>query len=228
MATKKSTSKTAKKTKTLKSTKSAPKKPAPKKSEYCHVSHFVGGTIILAGIIILAAMICSIICFCFPKSSPSDAEKFSAEYSNVEKDNLFVYRTGEEIIDILEHGTGVIFLGFPSCPWCQAYAPMLNSVAKEASITEIYYHNTYDDWKNNTAEYQKITEILSSNLQYDDNGNRHLYVPDTVFVKDGVIIGNDFETSKDTEGADAPEDYWTEERVAAFRTRITNYLAELK
>ena len=156
------------------------------------------------------------------------SEKFAAEYSQVENDNLFVYATGDEVIEILENGTGVVFLGFPSCPWCQAYVPMLNALAKEAGISKIYYHNTYEDWQKDTDDYKKITEILSSNLQFDEKGNRHLYVPDVVFVKNGVVIGNDFETSKDTADATSPEEYWTNERIENFKARIMSFLTLLK
>ena len=46
----------------------------------------------------------------------TDAEKFALEYTKVPDDNVFVYRNIDEIINILEHGTGVVYLGFPECP----------------------------------------------------------------------------------------------------------------
>lgn len=158
----------------------------------------------------------------------SDSEKFATEYTQVPENNPYTYRTGQEIIDILQHGTGVVFLGFPSCPWCQAYAPMLSEVASEQGIEKIFYHNTYDDWQNNTPEYQKITEILADYLQYDDEGKKHLYVPNVAFVKDGKIIGVDWETSKDTAGAKTPEEYWTAEKVAALKARLAEYMQQIK
>ena len=45
------------------------------------------------------------------------------------------------IVKILEHGTGVVYLGFPECPWCQAYVPMLNEVADIEGLEKIYYFN---------------------------------------------------------------------------------------
>ncbi|MBR5408899.1 hypothetical protein IK112_03105 [Candidatus Saccharibacteria bacterium] len=161
-------------------------------------------------------------------SSVTDAEKFAAEYNQVPNDNVFVYKTGQEVIDILEHGTGAVFLGFPACPWCQRYAKYLDEVAKEQGIATVYYHNTYDDWQNNTPEYQKITEILSSTLQYDSEGHRHLYVPDVAFVVNGRLIGNDYESSKDTAGLKDPEEYWTPARVAALKTRLAGFMEQVK
>ena len=50
----------------------------------------------------------------------TDNEKFSDEYG-ITTDNVFVYRTQDEILKILQHGTGIVYLGFPECPWCKAY-----------------------------------------------------------------------------------------------------------
>ena len=70
----------------------------------------------------------------------TDSQKFAKEYSTVTEDNYFVYRNAEEIIKILEHGTGVVYLGFPECPWCQAYVPMLNEVSDVEGLEKIYYY----------------------------------------------------------------------------------------
>ena len=90
-----------------------------------------------------------------------DAKKFKSEYTNVTSDNPFVYRNVDQIINILEKGTGVVYLGFPECPWCQAYVPYVEEVAKKVGIDKVYYFNIKDDRKNNTEEYQKIVKILN-------------------------------------------------------------------
>ncbi len=158
----------------------------------------------------------------------SDAELFAAEYPEVEHSELFDIRTAEEIIGILEHGTGVVYLGFPECPWCKAYVPMLADLAVDVGIDQIFYLNVLEDRSNNTEEYQKIVEILGDRLQYNNEGQRHLYVPDVVFVVNGEIIGNDYETSKDLKGTKTPEEYWTPNRVAVWSGRIRNYLNQVK
>ena len=43
--------------------------------------------------------------------------KFSDEYTLVDKDNVFVYSNIDEIVNLLENGTGIVFLAFPECPW---------------------------------------------------------------------------------------------------------------
>ena len=74
----------------------------------------------------------------------SDALKFAEEYTEVGEDNVFLYRNADEIIRILENGTGVVYLGFSECKWCQKYVTYLNEAAKDNNITRIYYLDILD------------------------------------------------------------------------------------
>lgn len=202
-------------------------KSAPKTVHQTEPFHPAFGIVLLVVCCIMAAfLIAGGACYIIKQSS--DPIRFSKEYSLVDGDNVFVYTTEDNAVKILEDGTGIVFLGYPECPWCQYYAKLLNDMAKEYGIDKIYYLNTYDGWKNNSEGYQKLTEILSSNLQFDNVGKRHLYVPDSAFVINGEIIGNDWETSKDTLGLTKPEDYWTEERVAAWKEKVTPLFKQIK
>ena len=161
------------------------------------------------------------------KTTETDSEKFRKEYTGVSEYNVFVYKDIDEIIKILENGTGVVYLGFPECPWCQAYVPVLNEIADMEGLETISYYNIYDDRKNNTTEYQKIVSILSDYLPYDDDGNKRVYVPAVIAVADGEIIGYDDETAKDTLGYDTPDEYWTEERVLNLKKKLSVMLSEV-
>ena len=156
-----------------------------------------------------------------------DAKKFSAEYKTIDEDNVFVYRDIDEIIRIMEKGTGVVYLGFPECPWCGAYVKYLNEVAKEVGIEKIYYYNILNDRKDETEEYKKILDILGDNLQNDEEGNPRVYVPNVSFHIDGEVIGNDCETSLDTHNLEKPEDYWTDEEVKDLKETLTKYMEKI-
>ena len=157
----------------------------------------------------------------------NDNIKFAKEYTEVGEDNVFVYKDIDEIINILKYGTGVVYLGFPECPWCQAYVKYLNDAAKEANIEKIYYFNILEERKNNTEKYQEIVSILGDNLQRDDEGNLKVFVPNVSFVVDGKIVGNDYETSLDTKGFEKPSDYWTIEDVNRLNNTLTGYMKEV-
>lgn len=185
--------------------------------------------ILLITVIILVILLIIGAFLFFNKSETikSDSKTFASEYTLVGEDNIFVYRGAEEIINILEHGTGIVYLGFPECPWCQAYLPYLNDLAKDLHVEKIYYYNISEDRKNNTKEYQKMVEILNDYLQYDEEGKKRIYVPAVIAVNEGKIVGFDDETSLDTKGLDDPEEYWTDEEVKDLKAKLTGMIAKI-
>ena len=178
-------------------------------------------------LLIIPLVLTFILVGCTKEEKETDSEKFAKEYNTVTDDNYFVYRNIDEIIKILEHGTGVVYLGFPECPWCQAYVPMLNEVADIEGLEKIYYYNIYEDRKNNTDSYQKIVDIIDDYLQYDDEGNKRIYVPAIIVVSEGKIIGFDDETAYDTKGFEKPEEYWTKEEVSDLKKKLTTMISKV-
>lgn len=158
------------------------------------------------------------------EATPTDAEKFAEEYPSMPDDNVFTYATVDEIIDVLDGGSGIVYLGFPECQWCEAYVPYLNEVAKDVGISEILYYNIREDRSNNSENYQRIVELLDGYLQNDEDGNPRIYVPAVIFVNNGTMVGFDDETSLDTGGFTNPDDYWTEEEVNDLKSRLTSYM----
>lgn len=180
--------------------------------------------IIIGAIILIGA---ATVYFLYFYDNRTDAQKFSDEYTSVSEDNIFVYKTSGEIVDILENGTGVVFLGFPECPWCQAYAPYLNDVAKKVGMTQIYYLNIRSIRENNTSDYKKIVELLGNNLLYDEEGKHRVFVPDITVVKDGVVIGHNNQTSVVSDEDGTPKEYWTEERVLTLKSELTEMIEKV-
>ena len=160
------------------------------------------------------------------KKTVSDMEKFSAEYHEVAKNNLFVYRNIDEIINILEKGTGIVYLGFPECKWCQRYTKYLNEVAMDMGISKIYYYNIREDRKLNTENYQKIVSILENYLQNDEEGNKRIYVPSVIALKKGEIVGFDDETAWDTKGFETPDEYWNTDEVNDLKEKLEKMIAD--
>lgn len=186
------------------------------------------GIIITMGIIIV--ILIAIIIFLLvgnkneEQTVKSDAEKFSEEYTLVDKDNKFRYANIDEVIDTLEDGTGVVYLGFPECKWCQQYTVYLNELAKDRNIPEIMYYNIREDRQGNTKNYQTIVNILKDYLPEDEEGNSRVYVPAVIFMSNGKILGFDDETAYDTKGYDEPSEYWTKERVDNLKDKLNSYL----
>lgn len=186
------------------------------------------GIIITMGIIIV--ILIAIIIFLLvgnkneEQTVKSDAEKFSEEYTLVDKDNKFRYANIDEVIDTLEDGTGVVYLGFPECKWCQQYTVYLNELAKDRNIPEIMYYNIREDRQGNTKNYQTIVNLLKDYLPEDEEGNPRVYVPAVIFMSNGKILGFDDETAYDTKGYDEPSKYWTKKEVNDLKDRLNSYL----
>ena len=133
----------------------------------------------------------------------TDSEKFKQEYEelnnnsvimDIDKNNPIKYIDFKELIDILTNGTGVIYFGFPGCPWCRNMIPVLFEVATSNNIDTIYYFNPRDIRTNGDESYQQLVKILDDYLLENDNGEKTLYVPDVYFVKNGKIVGNHLST----------------------------------
>ena len=164
-------------------------------------------------------------------SKVSDALKFKNEYEkynnvinennqkkypsvSIDKNNPIKYSNVDEIVDVIENKTGIIYFGYPECPWCRNAVPVLLNAAISSGVGQIYYLNTKDirnemqinddgkieEVKAGKDGYDKLLEAMDSILEeymlLDQDGNevstgtKRLYVPLVVFVKDGEIVGH--------------------------------------
>lgn len=166
--------------------------------------------------VVVLIIIAIVVCFFVFKGN--DSKRFDKEYS-VGEDNAFVYRNAKEVVDILKNGTGIVYMGFPECPWCQAYVKILNETAKEKGISKIYYLNIKEDREKNTKEYQEIVELLRGKLAYTDEGKERVYVPYVAFVTNGKVIDYDSETSV-VEDDITPDQYWNKEQKERLQVKL--------
>jgi thiol-disulfide isomerase/thioredoxin len=208
--------------------------------------------------LILAALVAIIIIYIKPNEVKSDALKFKEEYESlngeydetrkhdylevkIDSDNVIKYSTIEEIENILENGTGIIYFGFPECPWCRNAVPVLLEAAKDMNIDTIYYYNAYSirDKKTlkdgeiiteeeGTEDYKKLVELMYDFLPaysgLEDDSIKRLYFPTVVFVKEGKIVG------LHTSTVDSQEDPFTEldkEQKEELKTIYTDYINEV-
>jgi len=152
-----------------------------------------------------------------------DALKFKSEYEayngqinpasdkkyyelTLENDSLVKYSSYEEIFSVLDQGTGVIFLAFPTCPWCRSMLPTLMDSASKAKIT-ILYLNILEDRdilklndkgkiiteREGTDNYKQLVSRLDKFLPAYDGleveSIKRIYMPVVIFIKDGKVLG---------------------------------------
>ena len=135
------------------------------------------------------------------------SDELSYSSLDIPKNNPMKYSSYEEIFKILDNGTGVIYLGFPECPWCRNIVPVLIDTALKSKVETIYYLNIKDDRnvlsltkkgkikteKEGTENYLKLVDLLKDNLrEYEGLNNKNIkriYVPLVIFVKNGKVVG---------------------------------------
>lgn len=171
----------------------------------------------------------------------SDAEKFKQEFEQyngltyedtndklidveIPNNNPFVYKTGKEIVEIMQSEDAYILFGYASCPLTRAAIEVLIETAKEENIDKIYYvdiKNMRDEYvpgegiipeqtKEGTEAYYEILNIFGSKLDKyyvasDDNfylfdtGVTRLLSPTLAAVSKGKVISMHAELTDDYE-----------------------------
>ncbi len=145
------------------------------------------------------------------------------DYTMITGKNLLDNKSVDEIVNILNNKTGVVFICNPKSDWCQYYAYLLNDVAIDRGIDKIYYTNIAEERNMNSNKYQRLVNALKDYIYTDDTNTKRVYMPNMTVVKDGKILANDNETSIITSGITAQE-YWNESNTFTFKEKISNYI----
>lgn len=165
----------------------------------------------------------------------TDAYQFKQDYESYnESENAIVVHIDEnspiknvsieEVFSLLQEKTGVLYLGFPTCPWCRNMIESLIAAAKEEGV-EISYFNprTIKDTEN--EKYEELKKVLEEYLETNSEGEKTLYVPDVYFIKDGTIMGHHLGTL-DTQTN--PYNVLTESEKEELKTIYVDYIKQIK
>lgn len=162
----------------------------------------------------------------FTKNKESDAVRFSSLYNLVGDDNLYKFINASGVINILNGRSGVILMGFPTNKWTNYYAYLLNEVAKEVNIEELYYYDFLNDRENNNGTYETIVNKLRVYVPVDDENNKDIIAPVVLIVKNGDVLAY-FDDTATMRGTVTPEVYYTlnQETVTKekFKTALIEY-----
>lgn len=132
---------------------------------------------------------------------------------SIDSNNPITILTEEEAINLLENGTGLIYMGFPDCPWCRSMLPVLLQTLDNMNISVLSYLNILDirdtyildeenkpvQTKNGTESYYKMLTLLDPVLKEytlkTEKGKsvstkeKRIYAPTVIGVKNGEIVG---------------------------------------
>lgn len=124
---------------------------------------------------------------------------------DIPEDHRFVLSDEETILDIFDGGSGVIYFGFPECPWCRSALMVMQEAAKDVSLGKIHYMNVLDirnelslDDDGNVVVDKQGSDFYNQVLEYlgehaplypglEETGERRILVPLVVSVVEGEI-----------------------------------------
>ena len=192
--------------------------------------------LLIIGLCVLVIVVGITTYFLIPKEkqidyAPNDEMLFKKEYelingkSNNDKEYLLLeikedtgvkYIGPDEAVELIANGNGIIYFGFPTCPWCRNMLPVLLNALESNGINKFYYMNILDirstyvlDGDNKpkienegTVGYYKILDVLKDKLtdytltisegkkagEKVKTGELRLFAPTVVFVRDGIIV----------------------------------------
>lgn len=124
----------------------------------------------------------------------------------ISENNPVVYMTMEELFTLMEEErSGIVYFGFPECPWCRTLIPSLLNAMNAGGIERLYYINNYEErdlkelkdgeiitTQQGSDDYYKLLEVMGDYAQVysglGDDSIKHIYYPTVLFIKGGKIV----------------------------------------
>ena len=110
----------------------------------------------------------------------------------------------------------------------QRISPIINKIAKQKKLEKVYYFNIKNDREDNTKLYQKTVKLLGDNLRYDDEGNRRIYAPSLIAVKNGIIVEFDDTRYWNNKSYETPEEFWNKEDLTSMKEKLVKMIDDTK
>ena len=155
-----------------------------------------------------------------------DNEKFSSMFSMVSTDNVFKIVNATEARMVSRGAKGIVLFGTEN-EWVDYYAYIVNKIAKEVGVEEIYYYDFAKNRKDNNGTYEDIVKNLSNYVTYNDKGVAEIYAPSLLVVSKDEVLLFDSDTSF-IKGKTTPSIYWNSftqgEKEQELRAVFTEYL----
>lgn len=149
----------------------------------------------------------------------TDAEKFAREF-NVSDNNPFIYVNFEDILNVFENGSGIVFLADSDYEGSLKAAKYLLKVAKENEISNIYYYNPKKIEEKNSKKYKKLLIEIKSDLEQEE-AEFNLILPDVYSIKDGEIINHSNYFANEEE---LSEEYLTKNKLKEIKNKYKDIL----
>lgn len=157
----------------------------------------------------------------------TSCQSYQEEQSILALADEFTPMSFEEAISFFEEGkSGLLYFGFPDCPWCQEILPLLSASAKENGV-EVHYVQTRDDNREllyTPEQKERIIPYLQDYMSENDKGELTLYVPLLVEVENGTAVKGHQGT---VDGHDAHERKMTDEEKEQAQSLVDEIVSDV-
>ena len=162
----------------------------------------------------------------FSKKGINDKEKFANEHKAIiDKENVYTYINNQEALTYIKQDNVIILFGVKNNDYVGYYANILNEVAKNNNVEEIYYYDITDDREKKNGTYQSIAEYLSDYVTHLDDGTVNIYGPTLYVKKNGIVIHFD-DSNAFISGNMNAEKYWSEYQIGLQKNILNEVLKE--
>ena len=123
-----------------------------------------------------------------------DNQRFKREYEEynydipleIVEDNTVSYIDKENILSVIENKTGIVYFGYPSCPWCRNAVPILVETAVANQLPIYYFDLTQFTEADDT--YNSLLEIINKHLGTENQD--YIDVPLVLTIQNGTILAS--------------------------------------
>lgn len=163
--------------------------------------------------------------------------QFKKEYKeSIPNNNLYKYVSQFDVLELLDSGTGILYLGYSESPWCKRIVSVLNEAAFANDISKIYYYDIKNDrdslslnedgevnvdtkstnfYNELLKKFKGFTEdyiLLDKDGNQVDTGKERIYVPFVAFIRNGkiVFVHSDIVESYTDTSKELTKDQWDE------------------
>ncbi|MBR0138130.1 MAG: hypothetical protein IJM15_06955 [Erysipelotrichaceae bacterium] len=126
-----------------------------------------------------------------------DSEGVSYLQIEINGNNTVRYCDYEKIVEAIDNGTHLVYLGWPHCPWCRSMLPVLIEAVNEYKGVYIYYFSVYDlrssyekdSESSDGQKYKRIADMLKEQAtSFYDDGTAKLTASNVYFIREGELI----------------------------------------
>ena len=111
-------------------------------------------------------------------------------YNGLVSEQFVVINIDRVLKLVEEKKTGIVYLGYSSCPWCNCLVPVLNevSLARKMRVYYLDYH-AEDNFENpKLFDLVDLCDQAGLITEHGDDNTAKFYFPTVIYIQNGKIV----------------------------------------